>query len=336
MSASLAVIVVAHESADELPATLSEVRGQFLDGDVLIVVDCGSTDGSAEVASEWADHVLRRPNLGFAGGCREGVAAAPAEALLLFLNPDAVPARGCLDALRTGADPSWGAWQAMVTLPDGREVNAAEGVVHFLGFGWAGGHGCAVDDVPATPHEVGFASGAALCVRRAAWDAVDGFDARYFMYGEDLDLSLRLRLAGWGVGAVPVAQVRHDYAFEKGDYKWFWLERNRWWTLLGAYPLPLLVLLTPALLAFELALVAAAFAGGWGRPKLRAQRAVLRELPAILARRRMVQATAAVDARTFAAGLVASLDSPFLGAVDRLPGARWLVTAYWRLVLALL
>ena len=56
------------------------------------------------------------------------------------------------------------------------------------------------------------------------------------MYGEDVDLSLRLRLAGWGVGVVPAARVEHDYEFAKGDYKWFHLERNRWWTVLGAYP----------------------------------------------------------------------------------------------------
>ena len=75
------------------------------------------------------------------------------------------------------------------------------------------------------------------------------------MYGEDLDLGLRLRLAGQGVGIVPAARADHDYAFVKGDYKWFHLERNRWWTMLGAYPAPLLALVLPALLAFEVALL---------------------------------------------------------------------------------
>lgn len=334
---ALAVVVVAHESAAELPPTLSRVREQLRDGDELVVVDCGSTDDSADVAGEWADTVLRRANLGFAGGCNEGVAAVrDQDALLLFLNPDAVPADGCLEALRSQAPETWGCWQALVALADGAEVNAAEGVVHFLGFGWAGAHGARVDDVRQDPHEVGFASGAALCVRRAAWDAVGGFDARYFMYGEDLDLSLRLRLAGWGVGAVPQARVLHEYAFVKGDYKWFHLERNRWWTVLGAYPLRLLLLLAPALLAFELALLPAAAAGGWLRPKLRAQAAVLRELGPILARRRAVQATAAVPRRAFADGLVATLDSPFLATADRLPGVGALLASYWRLVRAVL
>jgi hypothetical protein len=53
---------------------------------------------------------------------------------------------------------------------------------------------------PDRPVEVGFASGAAVVVRRTAWDVVGGLDERYFMYGEDLDLALPFRLGGLGVG----------------------------------------------------------------------------------------------------------------------------------------
>jgi hypothetical protein len=135
------------------------------------------------------------------------------------------------------------------------------------------------------------------------------------MYGEDLDLSLRLRLAGWEIGIEPAARVAHDYSFTKGDYKWFHLERNRWSTMVATYPRMMLALLLPALLAFELALLAAAWRGGWLRPKLRAQRAVVRALPAMLARRRAVQATRVISERAFADGFTASLDSPLLPSV---------------------
>jgi GT2 family glycosyltransferase len=171
-----------------------------------------------------------------------------------------------------------------------------------------------------------------MAVRREAWDAVGGFDARYFMYGEDLDLGLRLRLAGWGSGVAPAAEVVHDYAFTKGDYKWFWLERNRAWTVLGAYPGVLLAALAPALLAFEVVLLLLAWRGGWLRAKLRAQVAVLRELPAIRSRRASVQATRSVSASSFAAGLSDSLDSPNLAAAQAIPGAAALQAGYWRLV----
>ena len=181
-----------------------------------------------------------------------------------------------------------------------------------------------------------FASGAALVVRRDAWEQVDGFDPRYFMYGEDLDLGLRLWLSGWEVGVVPAARVEHDYAFTKGAQKWYLLERNRWWTVIGDYPTPLLLLVLPALLAAEVALLGVAAQGGWLGAKLRAQAAVLRRLPAILARRRVVQAKRRISAAAFARRLSAELDSPYLAGVSRLPVLPALQRAYWWLIVAAL
>jgi N-acetylglucosaminyl-diphospho-decaprenol L-rhamnosyltransferase len=333
---AVAVVVVCHDSAAEVATGLRAVREQMGTRDEIVVVDNDSRDGTLGAVRE-AVHdavvVEAGENLGFAGGCRLGARATSAP-LLLFLNPDAVVEPGCLDALRAcaAARPEWGAWQALVTLPGGELVNSAGNVVHYLGFGWAGGLDEPVAAVSREPSEVGFASGAALVVRREAWDASGGFDARYFMYGEDLDLSLRLRLAGWGIGLVSAARVEHDYEFAKGGYKWFYLERNRWWTLVGAYPGSLLVALAPALVVFELALLAAALRGGWLRAKLRAQAAVVRELPAILRRRREVQATRTIDTAAFARHLVASLDSPYLVTARRIPGISALLSAYWRVV----
>src|SRR5215210_2144295 len=267
---AVAVVVVCHDSAADLAATLPALTAQLGPGDELVVVDNASADGTPAAA-----RASRAP-------------------LLLFLNPDAVPAPGCIDALRdcAGRRPDWGAWQALVTMAEGRLVNTAGNEVHYLGFGWAGRCGEPVA-AAADAAEVGFASGAALVVRREAWDAAGGFDDRYFMYGEDLDLCLRLRLAGWAIGIEPRAVVEHDYEFAKGAYKWFYLERNRWWTVIATYPAPLLALLLPPLLV--------AWRGGWLGAKLRAQAAVLRLLPAMVRRRRAVQATRRTPDAAFAA-----------------------------------
>jgi N-acetylglucosaminyl-diphospho-decaprenol L-rhamnosyltransferase len=337
---ALAVVVVCHDSAREVAATLTAIGQQMGPDDELIVVDNASRDGTAGVvraAAPQATVVESKENLGFAGGCHAGVRRSSAP-LVLLLNPDAAPAPGCLAALRACAveRPGWGAWQALVTMAGGELVNTAGNVVHYLGFGWAGELGRPVAEVDGRSREVGFCSGAALVVRRDAWDAVGGFDERYFMYGEDLDLSLRLRLAGFGLGIEPAARVVHDYEFAKGAYKWFYLERNRWWTLVGVYPGRLLALLAPGLLIFELALLVASWRGGWLRAKLRAQAAVVRSLPAMVRRRRAVQATCTIVPEAFAAPLAATLDSPYLEGAARVPGVDAAQRLYWRAVRAAL
>jgi N-acetylglucosaminyl-diphospho-decaprenol L-rhamnosyltransferase len=334
---AIAVVIVTYDSARHLPATLDALSAELGPDDELHVVDCGSSDDPAAVVARHAPRAVFTPlgdNLGFAGGACAG-AHASAAPLLLFLNPDCVVQPGALAALRAAASarPGWGAWQALVTLPGGQTINTSGGITHWLGFGWTGEYEHPVPPADAPLREVSFASGAALVVRREAWDAAGGFEPSYFMYAEDVDLALRLRLAGWGVGVVPAARVEHDYEFAKGDYKWFLLERNRWWTVLAAYPAALLLPLLPALLGAELVLLAVAARGGWLSAKLRAQWTVLRTLSWSLARRRRVQATRRVSARAFAASLSDRLDSPFLGPVAEVPAARTLQSAYWAVAL---
>ncbi len=331
---AVAVVIVTHDSADALHATLAALLPQLRDGDELTVVDNASRDGTPALARRLAPAatVLETgANLGFAGGCNAG-AATSSTPLLLFLNPDARPAPACLDALRAaaGAHPGWGAWQALVTLPGATVVNTSGGVTHFLGLSWAGE--CDQPVRPEPDREVAFASGAALVVRRAAWELAEGFDPAFFMYAEDVDLSLRLRLAGFGVGVARAAVVEHDYDFDKCAYKWFLLERNRWWTIVGAYPAPLLAAVLLPLLAAEVGVLAVAARGGWLREKLRAQAAVLRSLPWLLRRRGRIQATRLVSAGEFAAALTADLDSPYLPLGPELAPAVALQRRYWALV----
>jgi hypothetical protein len=331
---ALAVIVVTHQSADHLRPLLAALQPQLRDSDELVIVDNASSDGTPEVARSLGaplSVIETGENLGFAGGCHVGADVTQAP-LLLFLNPDSQPQQHCLERLRetASAHPGWGAWQAAVMLADER-INTSGGVVHYLGIGWAGDCERPASELPRNDREVAFPSGAAMVVRRSAWEQLHGMDREYFMYGEDLDFGLRLWLAGYGVGVVPNAHVLHSYEFDKGQAKWFWLERNRWRTVLSVYPAALLALTLPALLAAELGLLAIAARGGWLVAKLRAQAAVLAGLPAMLARRRAVQRSRRIGAREFASHLTASLDSPYLAGAAT-PLLRVPQLLYWRLV----
>jgi N-acetylglucosaminyl-diphospho-decaprenol L-rhamnosyltransferase len=343
--ATLSVVIVTHESRQAVTATVPALVEQLRGGDELIVVDNASTDGTAAAVRELAPAarvVETGANLGFAAACNRGAEAAAGE-LLCLLNPDAVPQSGWREAIeRPLADGSgWAAWQALVTADGGRTVNTRGGVVHFTGIAWAGGAGEPVDrsqgwagDGPAV--EPGFVSGACLAIPRERFGAAGGLPDDFFLYHEDVDLSLRLRLAGGELGVAPDARVDHDYEFAKGAAKWRYLERNRWATLIRTYPAPLLALLIPALLATELALVVVAAVDGWLAQKLRAWGETLAALPRLVGERREIQAARTASAAQFARALTAELDSPYLGAVGRSAVVAWALRAYWAVVTRLL
>jgi len=330
-------VIVTHDSAAALPRALAAIGAELREGDELIVADNASTDGTVDLVTELAPEarLIARPiNDGFAAACNAGAAAAGGAELLLFLNPDNVVAAGFREAVERPLidGRGWGAWQGLVTDDDGATVNSRGGVVHFTGIAWAGGAGRPRAEAPAGPSEVAFPSGACLAVPREIWERLGGFSEPYFLYHEDTDLGLRLRLAGERVGIEPRAVSDHAYEFDKGAAKWRYLERNRWATIIRTYPRRLLLLVLPALAATELALHVVALTGGWLGQKLRADADVLAALSRLRRERREVQATATVDAAAFAAVLTPDLDSDFLGAASRSRPIRGLLRGYWSLV----
>jgi len=336
---SLSLLIVAWNSRAELARTLPALLPELAEGDELIVVDNDSSDDSAELVRQLAPAaklVRTGRNLGFAGGCEAGAAEAGGD-LLVILNPDAVPLPGFGEAIRRPwlQGRGWIAWQALVAEAGGTEINSAGNPVHFTGIVWAGMHGRPIAQAPPAG-EVVVLSGACLAIPLAEWQRVGGFAPRFFMYHEDVDLSIRLRLEGGTLGIEPAAVIAHDYDFGGSEHKWRWLERNRLAFVLRTYPAALLILLAPALLATELALLAVAAQGGWLRQKLAANAEFLRWAPRLLAERRRIQRQRTIGAGEFAALLSADLDSPFISPLARSWPARLLLRGYWRAVRLLL
>ena len=204
----LDVVVVAYESAGTLTACLSGLP----EAARVTVIDNASRDGSAAAADGLGDRVVRNfENRGFAAAANQGAALGHAE-FLLFLNPDAVIAESDLEQLVDDlvAHPSTAAVSPRLLLANGREQCAwwpfpspsetwreALGV-HKLRPARPGADGA-----------VPFVAGTCLLVRRRAFEAVGGFDERFWLYGEDADLCRRLWNAGWRVRIVPDAVAVH-------------------------------------------------------------------------------------------------------------------------------
>ncbi len=215
------VVVVSYNARAALLACCRSVRA--LPGARLIVVDNASTDGSADaVAALGADvTVLRRAhNEGFGAAANRGVAAGDAAEVLL-LNSDATIDAAALEALRAALahDPAAAAAgprlrdaNGRLELSIGRRLTPCNEAAFKLLE--AGRRRCPplerwLERRYGRPRAVASLSAACLLVRRAAFTGVGGFDERFFLYAEDVDLCLRLRRAGWRLLYVPEAEVRH-------------------------------------------------------------------------------------------------------------------------------
>lgn len=332
---SLAVVIVSYNSAEALAVTLPALKSEMGEGDEVLVVDNSSQDESVLLTGELmpaARVVASGGNLGFAAGCNLGAAEATA-GLVCFLNPDAVPQPGWREAIVAPALRPEGerpdAWQALVTSDGGKTINSAGGVLHYTGIAWAG---------TGPVEQLGFLSGACLVMDRERFLAIGGFAEDYFLYHEDVDLSMRILLEGGRIEVAGDAVVDHDYDFDKGQAKWRYLERNRWATIVRTYPGLLILLVSPVLLVAELAIWLAAIRGGWAKQKLLASLDFWRRLPRWLRQRRVIAGRRSPDmsTRLFTDGMVAKLDSPYLGGPAASRPVSFLLSAYWRLVRALL
>jgi GT2 family glycosyltransferase len=294
----------------------------------VIVVDNASDDGSRDEAEGRPGVRLLRndENVGFGRACNQAAREARGRHLV-FLNFDCEPQDGWLDALVRAADddPSAGAVQAVILHRDGT-VNTAGNELHYLGFSWAP-HGETAPTGP--PFEVTVGSGAGLLVPRVRFEEVGGFWEAMFLYCEDTDLSWRLRLAGYRVLTAPAARVLHEYEFGRNTDKFFHLERNRLLMVGANYERRTLLALVPGLLATELALVAVALRGGWGRRKLEADLSAVRAWRELRAERARVALLRRVPDRELAVRFARRLGPEFGEGVAR--ASAGLLAAYARI-----
>jgi GT2 family glycosyltransferase len=207
----VSIVVVARDSARDLPACLGAARAQAGVATELLVVDNASTDASSQVAERQGARVIAlSENTGFAGGANAGIARSQGR-YVLSLNPDC------------RLEPDFCARLAgRLDRPDASDVGSASGrLLRAQGEGLAatdrldstgiyftacGRHldrdsGAPAAEARTRSEEIAGVTGAAGFYRREALDSVrissGWFDEDFFLYREDADLALRLRAAGW-------------------------------------------------------------------------------------------------------------------------------------------
>ncbi|PXY19832.1 N-acetylglucosaminyl-diphospho-decaprenol L-rhamnosyltransferase [Prauserella coralliicola] len=221
----VAVVTVTYSPGETLERFL-DTLAKATDRDVRVVLaDNGSVDGAPEKAAERENvHLLRTgENLGYGTAANRGVAELDdSVGWVVIANPDLEWDPGSLDALLEVAKrwPRGGAFGPLIREPDGTVYPSARllpslgrGVGHAI-FGkiwrdnpWTRAYRQETGEP--TERTAGWLSGSCQLVRREAFDSVDGFDPRYFMYFEDVDLGDRLTRAGWLNVYAPSASVMH-------------------------------------------------------------------------------------------------------------------------------
>ncbi|MBB5155140.1 GT2 family glycosyltransferase/glycosyltransferase involved in cell wall biosynthesis [Saccharopolyspora phatthalungensis] len=233
----VSVIVVNYRGADDTMTCLRALREELdypSDRLEVICVDNASGDGSAEQIRAAAPEVRlieSDTNLGFAGGCNLAARNAGGQ-VLAFLNNDAKPDRAWVRAavavLRS--EPTVGAVASKVLDWEGRHIDFVDGGLTWFGMGYKRHAGEVDDGSHDAARDVLFGTGSALFVRAELFAALDGFDERFFMFYEDVDLGWRLNLRGWRVRYEPRSLTFHRHHASMAEVssarEHYLLERN--------------------------------------------------------------------------------------------------------------
>jgi GT2 family glycosyltransferase/glycosyltransferase involved in cell wall biosynthesis len=222
MLPTLSVVVVNYRGADDTITCLTALRDDLdypADRLQLVCVENHSGDDSAariKAAVPGVTLVESPSNLGFAGGCDLGVSHATGE-VIAFLNNDARPdrdwARAAVDVLLV--DPTVASVASKVLDWSGERVDYVDAGLTWFGMGYKPDAGKPLAELTTDRHEaprdVLFATGAAMFVRASVFRELGGFDERFFMFYEDVDLGWRLNLRGWRVRYVPTSVAYHKH-----------------------------------------------------------------------------------------------------------------------------
>jgi GT2 family glycosyltransferase len=323
-SPAVSVIVVNWNRQDLLRACLQSLQQQIFRDFELIVVDNGSTDGSLELlrGAEF-QHVRvieNAVNRGFCAANNQGIAAAQGQFVAL-LNNDAEAEPRWLGELLGAIDAKPGVGMAaskILTWEDRGVIDKAGHLIYPDGQNRGRGTGEPDRGQYDRIEEAAWPDGCAALYRRPMLLQIGGFDEDFFAYADDAELGLRARIAGWGCLYVPGAVVYHHTGSTLGRYsaeRLFLIERNRLWLAAKLFPWSLLVL-NPAYFALRLAGTAWVALRGKGElPRatsrlglfglikclIKAQWAAWIGLPAMLRKRRAVNAFRKLDAAETAA-----------------------------------
>ena len=236
-SPSVGILIVNWNGKKDTLACLASLGDDLYPNKTILVVDNGSEDSSAEAirsAFPTVPVLETGENLGFTGGNNAGIASLAEQGAeyIYLLNSDTRSEPTALRALMTAAtqpETRFRLWVPVIYYDALPQRCWFAGSTLDLRRGTAAHDNRREPALGEAPFEIPWASGCAMLLRTDVLLSLGGFDDRYYLYWEDVDLSLRLREAGGTLGMVPSARIYHRVgsAAEKiGERQWYYHVRN--------------------------------------------------------------------------------------------------------------
>lgn len=216
------VVIPNYNGMPYMETCLLAMRAQHVRPDRVIVVDNGSTDGSAEyVEQHFPEVTLIRmgENTGFCGAVNAGIRASGDAAYVILLNNDteAEPDfTGALVGAMEGDPAIFSAQAKMLKMDDPEKMDDAGDFYCALGWAFARGKGKSASRYTARTNLFFSCAGAAI-YRMRLLEETGLFDERHFAYLEDCDIGWRARILGYKNVFVPEARVKHVGSASSGS-----------------------------------------------------------------------------------------------------------------------
>jgi GT2 family glycosyltransferase len=291
------ILVLNYNGKHLLCDCIASISNQNFTDYELIIVDNNSDDGSVAYIREnfpKAKLIGNSENFGFAKGNNIGIEACKGE-WIFFLNNDAVLEQNCLEFLskhienRKSEQLVFAPIMLKADFPE--QIDSAGDMLYPWGYAYKYENEFANESEFSEFREINLACCGAAVFNRELLEKLNGFDEDFFLYYEDIDLSLRAKRLGAKIYLVPQARVLHKGSAtvgKKNSLRLYYIERNRFWTKLKNFPFSTLLKYTPhSFICSMFSLVIwtrRGFLGSW----IKSRFAMLLGIPKMLGKRKKI------------------------------------------------
>jgi len=285
----VSILIVNWNDKASLGNCLTSLASQTYQDYEILVVDNASTDGSIEYIMKYFPAVriiCNHHNKGFAKACNKGMFFSGGRYIAVISSDMEFDIHWLEELIKPLQNENVGATVAKALFfDDSNKINYAGGAVNFLGFAFPK-HSKEHTNIDLDYETTQYVAGGLSCLRRKVLDEIGLFDETFFMYFEDVDLSFRIRAAGYELVLTPKAIVYHKADFKKMKNKLYYVERNRLRFLIKNYSLRTLLLIAPAFIVTEMGVLFYSLFKGWFHKKVYSYFELLISLPTLIRQRK--------------------------------------------------